>query len=323
MSDLSEALAKVEGEHATALNWFREHRGKTVSWSTIHDHVHKGARLVTQAKGIYKPSYTDYAVSVRQTLDSPYADKEVIRRPDGSWVYPYFQENPFPAERDREFTNRGLVKCMDDGVPVGVLLQVKPKPGVEYDILGLALVTEWKGGYFILEGFADQGEGKAAKLEPDAAHDRARAEATSPIVENFNPAEVADRRDRGIAEVFRRRGQAKFRAALIAAYEGKCAITGCNAVDALEAAHISPYRGEQTNHLQNGLLLRADLHSLFDLGLLTIEPTTMTIALAAQIRNHQLSWWFDREPLKAVLKDSATFGMGLWDHGELIHFSIL
>ena len=32
------------------------------------------------------------------------------------------------------------------------------------------------------------------------------------------------------------------------------------------------------------------------------------------IKNHQLSWWFDGEPLKAVLKDSATFGMGLWDH---------
>ena len=31
-----------------------------------------------------------------------------------------------------------------------------------------------------------------------------------------------------------------------------------------------------------------------------------------QIKNHQLSWWFDEEPLKAVLKDSATFGMGLW-----------
>ena len=33
-----------------------------------------------------------------------------------------------------------------------------------------------------------------------------------------------------------------------------------------------------------------------------------------EIKNHQLSWWFDGEPLKAVLKDSATFGMGLWDH---------
>ena len=36
--------------------------------------------------------------------------------------------------------------------------------------------------------------------------------------------------------------------------------------------------------------------------------------LAGSIKNHQLSWWFDGEPLKAVLKDSATFGMGLWDH---------
>ena len=33
-----------------------------------------------------------------------------------------------------------------------------------------------------------------------------------------------------------------------------------------------------------------------------------------KIKNHQLSWWFDGEPLKAVSKDSATFGMGLWDH---------
>ena len=33
-----------------------------------------------------------------------------------------------------------------------------------------------------------------------------------------------------------------------------------------------------------------------------------------EIKNHQLSWWFEGEPLKAVLKDSATFGMGLWDH---------
>ena len=38
-----------------------------------------------------------------------------------------------------------------------------------------------------------------------------------------------------------------------------------------------------------------------------VEPTDV-------IKNHQLSWWFDGEPLKAVLKDSATFGMGLWDH---------
>ena len=61
-----------------------------------------------------------------------------VRRDDGSWVYPYFQENADPSQRDREATNRGLMKCMEEGIPVGVLMQAKPKPGVEYDVLGLA-----------------------------------------------------------------------------------------------------------------------------------------------------------------------------------------
>lgn len=39
----------------------------------------------------------------------------------------------------------------------------------------------------------------------------------------------------------------------------------------MEAAHIRPYLGPETNHVTNGLLLRADIHTLFDLGLLTID----------------------------------------------------
>jgi hypothetical protein len=141
MSTLSEALAKTHGEHREALGWLVANTGKVIAWSTIKAQVNNGFRLVNQAKGIYKPHYTDYALTVRQTLDGPYADKEIERRSDGSWVYPYFQENPDPSQRDREVTNRGLMKCMSDGVPVGVLMQTKPKPGVEYLVLGLASVT--------------------------------------------------------------------------------------------------------------------------------------------------------------------------------------
>jgi predicted restriction endonuclease len=47
----------------------------------------------------------------------------------------------------------------------------------------------------------------------------------------------------------------------------------------LEAAHIFPYRGPQTNHVTNGLLLRADLHVLFDLGLLRIDADSLTVEL--------------------------------------------
>ncbi|WP_200883691.1 HNH endonuclease [Archangium violaceum] len=55
------------------------------------------------------------------------------------------------------------------------------------------------------------------------------------------------------------------------AYGGRCALTDCEEPRVLEAAHIFPYHGPQTNHVTNGLLLRADLHVLFDLGLLRTE----------------------------------------------------
>jgi putative restriction endonuclease len=43
----------------------------------------------------------------------------------------------------------------------------------------------------------------------------------------------------------------------------------------LEAAHIWPYRGLSDNHVANGLLLRADLHTLFDVDLLGFEPSNL------------------------------------------------
>jgi putative restriction endonuclease len=280
MSQLTETVANAQGEHRRALQWFAENAGKTIPWSVIKAQVDSGFRLVNQAKGIYKPRYTEYALSVRQTLDGPYADKDVEWRPDGSWVYPYFQENPDPAQRDREATNRGLMHCMEDDVPIGVLLQTTPKPGVQYRVLGLALVTDWQDGYFILEGFSDTGE--AASRDQDAAHDRAVASTQQPP--DFQADSVEDARERQIAEIIRRRGQGRFRAAVMAAYGRKCAVTDCDAAEALEAAHIIPYQGSQTDHIQNGLLLRADLHSLFDLGLFSIDPETLTIILSDRLK---------------------------------------
>ncbi len=68
-----------------------------------------------------------------------------------------------------------------------------------------------------------------------------------------------------------RRGQPEFRKNLLKAYKYKCAITGCDAEEALEAAHIVPYSEEENYDLENGLLLRADIHTLFDLRLINIK----------------------------------------------------
>ena len=96
----------------------------------------------------------------------------------------------------------------------------------------------------------------------------------------FDPDNVHDERERAIRAIRLRRGQPAFRVALLEAYGSRCAITGCAVKDVLEAAHIAPYRGSLTNHSSNGLLLRTDLHTLFDCGLVAIEPNTRTVVIA-------------------------------------------
>lgn len=81
-----------------------------------------------------------------------------------------------------------------------------------------------------------------------------------------------DLRERALREIALRQGQPAFRASLIAAYGGACCITGYQAEPVLEAAHISPYKGPHTNAVTNGLLLRSDIHTLFDQHLLTVTP---------------------------------------------------
>jgi hypothetical protein len=96
----------------------------------------------------------------------------------------------------------------------------------------------------------------------------------------FDPDSVTDERELAVRAIRVRRGQAEFRAALMAAYGRRCAITGCAVADVLEAAHIFPYLGKVTNRVSNGLLLRADIHTLFDCWLLAIEPTTRKVVVA-------------------------------------------
>ena len=87
----------------------------------------------------------------------------------------------------------------------------------------------------------------------------------------FNVKGILDSRNRILASICRRQGQENFRRKLLEAYERKCAVTNSSIPETLEAAHIIPYKGSSTNHVQNGILLRADIHTLFDLDLLRID----------------------------------------------------
>ena len=69
-----------------------------------------------------------------------------------------------------------------------------------------------------------------------------------------------------------RLGQGTFRIAVTRAYDGACAITGEHSLPALEAAHVQPWAVGGPHSVRNGLLLRADVHRLYDTGYVTVTP---------------------------------------------------
>lgn len=68
-----------------------------------------------------------------------------------------------------------------------------------------------------------------------------------------------------------RLGQGTFRIAVIEAYGRACAVTEEHSLPALEASHIMSFADNGPHEISNGVLLRADLHRLFDKGYLTVD----------------------------------------------------
>lgn len=93
----------------------------------------------------------------------------------------------------------------------------------------------------------------------------------------FAPENIDDGRKKIAREISNRQGQQKFRHDLLKAYNYTCAISDSKIQPLLETAHILPYKGKETNHIQNGIILRADLHTLFDLHLISIDPFTANV----------------------------------------------
>lgn len=95
--------------------------------------------------------------------------------------------------------------------------------------------------------------------------------------EHLNPASLA---------IAHRRGSSSFRHNLLAAYNGRCAITGCNAEPVLEAVTLC-YNHDETHASDPsaGLLLRADIHTLFDLHLMAIHPETLNVWVSPSLQN--------------------------------------
>lgn len=80
-----------------------------------------------------------------------------------------------------------------------------------------------------------------------------------------------------------RLGQGAFKVLVTDAYGRRCAVTGERTLPVLEAAHIKPYSLSGPHSLDNGLLLRSDIHTLFDRGYVTVAPD-LTFLVSRRIR---------------------------------------
>lgn len=118
-------------------------------------------------------------------------------------------------------------------------------------------------------------------LEDSLPLESAQAPAPSPTVE-LELLRIDRRTVRTQVSVVRP-GQGNFRATMMARYGAQCVFTGCKIDTLLEAAHIIPYRGDQSDDELNGLLLRVDIHRLFDAHLISINPLTLTVELASSL----------------------------------------
>jgi putative restriction endonuclease len=131
-------------------------------------------------------------------------------------------------------------------------------------------------------------------------------EAPGDFSDHFELVAVDDREVR-MREVAIREGQGSFRLRLLSAYEGQCAITGEHTIPVLDAAHIQPYLGAKSNHLQNGLVLTKEFHALFDAGYVGITPdyeVRVSDRLREEFRNGHRYYPFDGKSLVRTPTDS-------------------
>lgn len=132
------------------------------------------------------------------------------------------------------------------------------------------------------------------------------------IQEQFNPKDLTDSRERILTSIVQRRGETDFRQVLLYVYDSKCAISNCSLPEVLEVCYIIPCCGKETNKIQNSILLRSDIHTLFDLRLITIDEEKYSVIVSPKLKNTYYGQYqgkiinlpekFELYPSKEVLK---------------------
>lgn len=130
---------------------------------------------------------------------------------------------------------------------------------------------------------SESGEGRALW---EAVCERLRNIAPERIEQS--PATLAAVDSKGYGKpqiVLPRLGQGLFRIYLTDYYDRRCAITGERTLPVLDAAHIKPFAIVQKHEVSNGLLMRSDLHRLFDDGYIAVDPASRCVRVSKRIKD--------------------------------------
>jgi putative restriction endonuclease len=206
--------------------------------------------LINPQRGIFKPARMQHVLSVRTVYPRDHArvwydDQRVvheqIERGEELVDYAFMGTDPGAAD------NRWLKAARDAQVPILYFLGVAPQ---RYTLIWSTFVADWS----------------ASELKVRLAFAPANAE----------PWVMPDAPERryGLRLVRQRLHQARFRESVLAAYRGRCAITGLPEPRLLDAAHIIADRDEEFGQpvVQNGLPLSKLHHAAFDANLIGIDP---------------------------------------------------
>lgn len=279
----------VRHNYEMMYRWFVENTG------TVGTRMH-GKRLPDvdegfahgAMRGIHAPSEKwfektgkQYAATVTLALDSIYDEhgggEPFFDLGDGTWVLFYSAHRNNTNGETAVTWNNALLNNLRDGVPVGVFRQVR-KTSDGY-MRSLAYVEDFDAvsGVFTLHGpvLPSNEERFVSPMRAMLVEEGADLPTAAELEED---ARAFSRVSQAV-----RTGQGKFRKKLLDAYGGRCALSGCGVDDVLQAAHIIDFRGQASNIVPNGLLLREDIHTLYDRSLLSVNPETLSIELNPRI----------------------------------------
>lgn len=269
--------AVAEYERNAILAELAKYTGRHIPWQFIKrtsQHIPNIDRFHNLITGIFKPAWSDYALSIMIRTTSPYEAKdEVIFLEDGRWLMTYSPRSGGLQQAD----NRALVKCMDERVPIGVFRQLTDKTnrqrGSTYHILGLGLVTDYDANHdvFIIES-ADRPALEVITNTIVDETDRYEVQLYAQIMNRFQPFV----REESLTYTTKMPQRDKaFRGIVVREYDYTCAVCGMkfhwnNLVEAT-AAHIIPKHKQGTDDPRNGLSLCRTHHWAFDAGIFTLS----------------------------------------------------